>query len=419
MRGPPPVGEGVGDARAARRGVPPATETRRRRGRGKTIILGLLALVVSLAWAPGARAQEDAHDEPASASAEAPPAATADATAAPAPKRDWTLEYGGRLFVRDTLTRVDIAGDDVWRHDRTLDQARLFATYDRKKLRVAFEVELAGGDAELKDTYIRLKPVDLVRIQAGRFKVPMSFIWLESKWSLPAVERGVLNDLEQDTRGLPFGGIRGEGVSVELRPPVPLEPRFTAAVFHNPLASSATPLDASEDVTQDLYSRLEVAPGPWLRAAASFGWIGYTTDRSLIETYEHMPMGGVELAVDTEYLRAWVEGFVGKSFFYQPDNSTSGTFAAARALVAGRLRRPVGGIWRIEPYALVSVFDPTGDQSGDRVSEVAGGTSVAFSKHWRLQLEVAQRIAEGALAPIADTTLIRLQLAAAFSEEVQ
>ena len=380
--------------------------------------LALMALL-AVALPSTARAQEEVSDEAPPPSEPTPPEPTATADGKKPPKRDWTLDYGGRIFVRDTLTRVEAGGDPVWRHDRTLDQARVFANYDRKKLRIAFEVELAGGDAELKDTYIRIKPVDLLRIQAGRFKVPMSFIWLESKWSLPSVERGILSDIEQDNRGLPFGGIRSEGVSLELRPEMLLEPRFTVALFHNPLATSATPLDPSEDVTQDLYARLEVEPGPWLTAAASFGWVGYTTEVSAIETYEHMPMGGVELAVDGHYLRAWVEGFVGKSFLYQADGSTSGTFAAARALVAGRLRDPVGWIRRVEPYVGGSVLDPTGDEAGDRISEVIGGTSVAFTKYWRLQLEVAQRIAEGTLAPLADTTLVRLQLGAAFSEAVQ
>lgn len=365
----------------------------------------------------GALSSTAASEEPAPAPAPEAPPATADAAATA--KRDWSLEYGARLFVRDTLTRIEIGDEPVWRHDRAVDQARVFANYDRKKLRIALEVELAGGDAELKDTFIRIKPVKVVRIQAGRFKVPMSILWLESKWSLPAVERGVLSELEQDNRGLPFGGIRGEGVSLELRPEVMLEPRFTAAVFHNPLATGSTPLDPSEDVTQDLYARFELQPGPWLTAATSFGWVGYTSRVSAIDSYEHMPMAGVELAADSHYLRAWVEGFVGKSFLYQADNTTSGTFAAARALIALRLRDPVGWIRHLEPYALVSVLDPTGDETGDRLSEVAGGISVAFTKYWRIQLEVARRIAEGALSPVADSTLIRLQLGAAFSEAVQ
>jgi hypothetical protein len=369
----------------------------------------------SLARLPAARAQEDASEEPAP-----PPSAelAPEAPVTPPPPRDFALEYGGRIFVRDTLSGVEVGDDTVWRHDRDIDQARVFATYDRRKLRIAFEIEFGGGDATLKDTYIRLKPIKPLRIQGGRFKVPMSTIWLESKWSLPEQERGILSEIEQEGRGLPFGGIRGEGVSVEARPPVFLEPRFTLAAFQNPLSNGITPLDPSEDFTQDLYARAEVEAGPWLHAAASFGWVGWTTEVSVIDTYEHMPMGGVELMVDSEYLRVWLEGYVGESFFFQADGSTSGTFAAARALVAPRLRRPWPGMWKLEPYAAGSVLDPTSDQSGDRISEIVGGSNFAFSKHWRLQLEVAQRIAEGVLSPLADSTIIRLQLGAAFAEEL-
>lgn len=380
--------------------------------------LALLAAAIAIAWPATTRAEQEA------APAAAPPAVVAPAVEQPPGEeagkpREWRLDLEARLFVRDTVTRVDIGDDAVWRHDRTLDQARVSATYDRAILRLALEVELAGGDAELKDTYIRLTPVDPVRIKAGRFKVPMSFIWNASKWSLPAAERGILAEIEQDARGLPFGGIRGEGVSVEVRPEVMLEPRFTVAVFHNPLATGATPLDPTEDVTQDAYGRLEVEPADWLKAAASFGLVGYTTEVSAIDSYQHLGMGGVELEVDTRYLRAWLEGFVGQSFFYQAGAEASGTFAAARALVAPRLRDPMPGVWRIEPFAMWSVIDPTGDQSGDRISEVAGGVNVAFGKLWRLQLEVAQRIAEGSLALLADSTVIRLQLGARISETIE
>jgi hypothetical protein len=53
------------------------------------------------------------------------------------------------------------------------------------------------------------------------------------------------------------------------------------------------------------------------------------------------------------------------------------------------------------------------------VSEIVAGVNVAFSRHWRLQLEVAQRVAEGAASPVADSTLFRIQLGAAFAETLQ
>jgi hypothetical protein len=334
-------------------------------------------------------------------------------------RREWTLEYGGRLFVRDTFTRIPIGDGVLWRHDRTLEQARVFATYERKKMRLAFEIEIDDGGGELKDTYIRLMPIPALRINAGRFKAPMSMIWLESKWSLPATERGILSDIRQEDRDLPFGGVRAEGVSIEARPAIAIEPRVTLAAFHNPVAGGATGLDPFDDFSQDLYGRIEIQPAPVLHAAASFALVGNTAEVGALDTYRHTGVGGVELHLDTPFLRAWAEGFVGESFFYQADGTTSGTFAAARALVAVQLDRPFGGLHRLEPFVFGSVLDPTGDVSGDRVSEVAGGASIAFSKHWRLQVEVAHRIAEGLAAPVADSTLFRIQLGAAFSEWVE
>jgi len=53
------------------------------------------------------------------------------------------------------------------------------------------------------------------------------------------------------------------------------------------------------------------------------------------------------------------------------------------------------------------------------VSEIVAGVNVAFSRHWRLQLEGAQRVAQGGASPVADTTLFRIQLGAAFAEALQ
>jgi hypothetical protein len=386
------------------------------------------AVVVALALAPAAaRAQppvpvEQAPPAPPDA---APDAEDAEAQEAPAPAPagvsahpDWTLELGGRVFVRDTLSRVDV-GDSVWRHDRDIDQARLSAVYDRKRLRLAVEVDFAGDHARLKDTYIRVRPVRWLRVQAGRFKVPMSFIGLESKWRLPSVERGLLGELELDDRDLPFAGARADGVAVELRPKVALSPRLTLAAFQSPLAGGMAPLDPTEEVTQDVYLRGEIEPIDGLHVAAAGALVGYDEQLGQPDTFRHVALGSVELHLDARHLRAWLEGFAGESFSYQPDGSSSGRFVAARALVSPRLRRPLPGLFRLEPYAGASLFDPTDDVDGDRASEIVAGVNVAFSRHWRVQLEVAERIAQGQNAPVADTTLVRLQMGAAFSEAIQ
>ncbi|HUS67088.1 MAG TPA: hypothetical protein VMZ28_21270, partial [Kofleriaceae bacterium] len=334
-------------------------------------------------------------------------------------KKEYELEVGGRIFVRDTFSRIEVGDDAIRSHTRELDLARLFLTYDRKKLRVAFEIDFAGNDAELKDTYIRLKPVDAFRIQAGRFKAPISYLGLESKWRLPSTERGILSELKVADRDLPFAGTRGDGLQLEVVPDVPLEPRFTVAALQNPLATESTPLDPTEENTQDLYARAGLEPVSGLEVASSVALVGYHEKLGVQESYGEFPMASLEVHLDTEYLRAWLEGFLGESFIHQPDGSVTGNFVAGRALVAGRFDPTFGGIYRIEPFVGASVLDPTNEVSGDRISEVSGGVNVAFSKHWRVQLEVDQRITEGARAPVADSTLVRLQLGATFAEQVQ
>ncbi|HWM88767.1 MAG TPA: hypothetical protein VNO33_23110 [Kofleriaceae bacterium] len=351
--------------------------------------------------------------------AHAQSAAPAEPDAKPAEAaREWTLELGGRVFLRDTVSRVDV-GDRIWRHDRAIDQARVSADYDRKRLRLAIEVDFAGGDADLKDTYIRVTPLDGLRLQAGRFKVPMSFLGMESKWRLPSTERGLLSELDPDDRDLPFTGERADGIAVQLRPAIALEPRFTAAAFQSPLAGGLSPIDASEELTQDLYLRAEIEPVRDIHLAAGFAMVGYHEQLGEADSFRHVPIASLELHADTRHVRAWIEGFAGESFFYQPDGGSSGRFVAARALVSPRFRRPFPAVFRVEPYAGASLLEPTDDRDQDRVSEIVAGVNVAFSRYLRLQIEGAQRVAEGGESAVADTTLFRIQLGASFSEQLE
>lgn len=330
------------------------------------------------------------------------------------PEPEWELEIGGRLFVRDTFTRIDTGDDEVVSHARALDLARLFLTYDRNVLRVAFEVDFADGDADLKDTYIRLEPDEAVRVDVGRFKVPMSFLGLTSRWSLPSTERGILSELRAQERDLPFAGTRGDGISLEVRPRVTLDPRLTVAVFQNPLATAETPIDPSEELTQDVYARASVEPVRGLKLASSFALVGYQEQLGVVDSHAEFPMGSLEVELDTDHVRMWGEAFAGESSFPQPDGSVTGSFAAARVLAS--VRFDPRALHRVEPFVGASTLDPTNEVSNDRITEVAGGLNVAFSKYWRLQMEVAHRLAEGASSPIADGTVVRVQLGATFAE---
>ena len=361
----------------------------------------LVLAVLALPAAAQAQEAQGAKDEPAKP---------------PEPDPEWELEIGGRLFVRDTVTHIEAGGEDVVSHSRALDLARVFLTYDRKRLRVAFEVDFADGDADLKDSYIRLQPMDPLRIQVGRFKVPMSVLGLTSRWKLPSTERGILSDLEVQERDLPFAGERADGISVELRPALPLEPRFTLAGFQSPYASAATPLDPREELTQDLYGRASVEPIRGLEIASSVALIGYPEEPGSVGTRAEFPMGSLEVELDAARARIWAEGFTGESFFPQADGEVGGRFVAARVLAAFPFPLPALDLWRLEPFAGASVLDPSSQVENDGVSEIMAGVNLAFSKHWRLQLDAAHRIAAGSAAPISDGTVFRLQLGATFAE---
>ena len=63
----------------------------------------------------------------------------------PAPEADHgspdRLEFGGRVYVRDTLTAIDFADDTTWLEERTIDSARVFLVFrPNKRTRMALEV---------------------------------------------------------------------------------------------------------------------------------------------------------------------------------------------------------------------------------------------------------------------------------------
>lgn len=362
-----------------------------------------LAAVLLLATAsPAAAGEDDAEEAEPAPQAGAPPGTT----------EVERLRLSGRLFVRDTVSEVEAI--DEWRHERAIESARARLAYRRGILRLSLEVEFAGR-ARLKNTYIRVDPTRSLEIRAGRFKRPMSFIGLASRWQLPAVERGVLAAIEvEGLTELPFSGGRADGVKVVFAPDLPGSPELTLATFQSDLAGGATAIDASRSFTQDLYLRLEGEPAGGLSLAASFALITHLARPLDRESVRHAPFGGLEVAFRTRWLRLWLEGFAGESFFFPATlEEPSGAFFAGRVLAAPRFRRPAPWLDRIEPYLLASAFDPSTDHARDRLLEVASGVSVLFPRRLRLQLEGARRFTEP-LAAIADGTIIRLQLSTVF-----
>lgn len=328
-------------------------------------------------------------------------------------KKKEQIQWSGRVFVRDTATRQRIAGETYWRNSQFVDSARVGMRYKHKSgARAVIKLEIKDDDPELRDAYIRLRPLASLEVNAGRFKTPISVIGLASKWDLPSVERGLLDALRVEGQRLPFLGDREDGVTLRYELPTSVAVALTAGLFQNKLGTGDVSLDAAKAFAQDAFLRASVEPFDDFEIASSLAFFGHLGQVGDPDSFEHAPVGSMEIAYTPRWLLFWGEGYVGKSMFAKADGSTSGNFFGARALVAANLRPGVPR--RLQPFAGVSYFDPRQDEPDDANTEVQGGVSLAFTKIWRLQVEVAHTFAQGFFSSATAGTAFHLQLGARF-----
>lgn len=359
--------------------------------------------------------------------ATAPQGAEASAAAVPdQPKKDKAAKKGakeerefrlkGRVFVRDTVS------SNGWTNQLELASARAGVVYrDRAYgLRIEVEAELSGRNAEVRDAYLRLDPHKHVRVQAGRFKRPISAIALTSRWDLPVIERGYLNDIEvnygfaPEPDELPISG-RSLGATTTLRDTaLPGRPELVIGVFrsavHDQLAASA--LDWSKQFPEDVFSRLEVEPLPGFRLATSLAWVGQLETAGQQSTFRHGFVSSLDSVVEIGMLRGWFEVFTGTSTFHlRADGRALGRFQAARAIASGRL--PVTDTIYAEPYVMVQYLDASSELDDDRIIQGGGGINLGVGEGWRLQAAV-DRASVDRLLLYQSATLFQVQLATVF-----
>ncbi|MCP4443799.1 MAG: hypothetical protein GY811_00450 [Myxococcales bacterium] len=325
------------------------------------------------------------------------------------------LRWSGRVFVGDTATRQRLAGETYWRNKQFVGSARVGMRYSHKSGALAvIKLEFEDDDPELKDAYIRLNPLSSLRVSAGRFKRPMGSIGLASRWDLPSIERGLLDSLRVEGQELPFVGGRGDGVMTEYKPEVLSKLVISAGIFQNALGSGTVSLDAADHFAQDVYLRASLDPIDDLSFATSFGLFGYLGQTGDPDSFNHAPVGSVELSYQPRFLKVWAEGFAGKSMFAKADGSTSGNFLGVRALLAANLRTNTPR--RLQPFIGASYFDPRQSESDNANTELQGGVNLAFTKIWRLQFEVDHTLAQGISSSATAGTAFRVQLGARFKE---
>jgi hypothetical protein len=362
----------------------------------------------------------------------------ADANPQPAPetpeepkkkkkKDESPVRIKGRLFVRDTITK------DGYVNDFDLASARLGAVYrDRTyDLRIELEAELAGNNAEVRDAYVRLEPSDHVRVQAGRFKRPISAISMASRWDLPVIERGYLNDLEFVPTGsneadqLPLGG-RFLGATTTLRDSeLPGQPELVLGVFRSAVHRQVTATDGTQigwsgQFPEDVFTRLELEPAAGLTIGASLAWVGRLEAAGDPGTFRHGFVSGLDAVVEMGMFRGWFEAFVGANPLHLTPGAglplrdlARGQFLAARGIAAARV--PVTDTIQIEPYAAFQILNTSDEVGNDRIMQGGGGLNVRVGEAWRVQTAVDRAsVDSNPLLRLESATLFIVQLGAAF-----
>lgn len=372
--------------------------------------LSSLALALVLSTSTWAQADNENKDSVDTTIQEAEPSAKEEKKRK---EKKSNFQWGGRVFFGNTLKRQELGDQVYWRNQLAVDSARFGFKYKHESgVRAVIKVEAKGSKVELRDAYIRIPLSADARIIAGQQKRPISEIALAGRWDLPLIERGLLTDLD-----LPFVGGRQQGIIFEYKLPVALKPRLSLSVFKSEEVLGIDPsqtLDASENFTQDFYVRASLEPVDSLVLSSSFAWVAYLRESSSLDSYKHGPLGSLELAYQHKRLHFWLEGFAGRNMSPVLDDATSGRFWAVRSIVAPRFKTGIPR--RLVPYLGLSHYDPRISDSDDAASEGQVGVNLAFSKIWRLQIELSQVFAHGSSSSATEGTAFRIQLGAKFKE---
>ncbi len=379
-------------------------------------LAGLIAAALSVAGVAAAQEPRQADE----------PGATR-----PAPRPDdafeWTrLELRGRALggvFRETT-------DGVSRTDVDAENLRLELRWRPARwLRGVLEAD-AADDPRLKDAFLAVR-AGRYEVRAGQFKPPISPVQMASRWDLPSVDRGLLDDVLVEAFG-----VAGRRAGVQLR----------WNQRKGPLSATAGVFRASNLRGDRIGDESFDNPAKDWEALKATGRLAYSKKRLElgaafdVRPVEPVPGEGRRRlwtgAVDATWSRkdggprAWAEAYVGRS--WQDADAFDGrdaTFLAGRAIAGWRFggrEAPSGGLrGSAEPFLSGSLFDPDASVRADLLWELGGGIHLGALGHLRLTLEARRRagsrntpLSLGLFAagtrPDAPGTRLAAQLGAAF-----
>lgn len=310
-------------------------------------------------------------------------------------KKRKKLEFGGRVLARGATTKR--VGEPDWLGRSTIDSARARAELRSHGAHAQLSVEFAGRP-RVKNAFVQIRAYDgtpRLDVRAGQFKIPFSAIELESRWTLPVADRGLLHSVLVNR--LQVAG-RSVGATMSLGVKGAGDARLEAGVFQgHDDAGNALESSAHDRFGQDANVRLSAEPvhGVTIAAAGQARVGALTVDVPAIIRRGYA--GEVDATVDARIgpgaLRAWLEGIVGTSWLLGRTMPCSGpmsckaAFVEARTIAAYRLGGASHRDRYVELYGLAGVMDPDRDTSNDRVLELSGGVTYGAWDVWRVQAE--------------------------------
>ena len=165
------------------------------------------------------------------------------------------IEVSGRVFARGQADERN-----EFQRNLSLPSARAQVEASFGIARAVIEADIA--DKELvKDAYVRLSPwEDQARFYAGHFKTPFLGRATVSRWNLPLVNRGFVEEYLTDTHQLAGRRI---GLLGEARPDVALKPRLSLGVFEGGRD------ELGQRLGEDLSARVSIKPFKKVEVAIS------------------------------------------------------------------------------------------------------------------------------------------------------
>lgn len=298
--------------------------------------------------APSAAWAEDAEEE------------TGEAGTTPqlTTERGATFEFSGRIFAR--------AGADErseYSRDLSIPSARFGVEATYEFVQAVLEADIASRSI-IKDAYLQLEADVLgLKLNVGQFRAPFLSRSMESRWDLPLISRGLVNDYLVDLHQL---GGRRIGVLGEFKRKEWLGLKAELGVFQGAADN------LGKRTGEDLSARISF--DPW-RKHLKLGATAYWADaESGLARYAV----GSDATFEFEQFRVVGEGLYGRL--------ATGIFTAQTLTASYMLPLGEKGQWAVEPLLGAEALQLRGPQGGTGKAGVVGA-NVHYSDRVKLMLQ--------------------------------